>query len=719
MLASNTKPKRRRRWRVIPFLVLSLGLGGCLSSLLPAGVTGEPTLSTDQPAVTQDRQRKLTDRPFGDTGPVRGRETSPSKEDRNEVVFGSGLFASGKTGASKAVASDGEFSLNFAEANVREVAQTVLGDMLGQNFVVDSTIDQRITLRTNRPLARNALLPTLETTLAASGLAIIKDGDVYRVLPAAKAKGSSGRVVSVSGTDRLQPGYGVTIVALEHLAPSQMAKILDPMAPERSILRVDDGRNLLFLSATGPETKNLLETIEIFDVSALKSMSFGYFKLKNAKTTEITSELNSLTRAYQAQSGFNPPQVIPIDRLNAVLVFSSQAATLKLFQNWISRLDKEKSDGEARVYIYRVKNRKAKELAGLVASLFQRGSDTALNRGVDTPPDSKTTDLTTANADVTRTASFQRQDSVRQDTLRIDGRGGQDMRVIADLDNNSLVIKASADEYKSILSALSRLDVVPPLVMVEVTIAEVVLNDQLKFGVEWFFKKKQQDATFSGIDTGRILSKFPGFSYFFNAADVQVVVNAVSDVTSVKIVSSPKVMVMDNKTATLQIGDQVPIITGTTQAVTSVDAPVIQTVKYYDTGVILKVTPQVNAGGLISMDINQEVSNVAPDSSQGVNSPTIQQRKISSTIAIQSGQAVVLGGLIRDQKAVSNTGVPLLSQLPSVGDIFKSSGTKSDRTELIVIISPKVIMDQSDAREATDEIRSKMRGFNSGGNFKR
>jgi general secretion pathway protein D len=190
------------------------------------------------------------------------------------------------------------------------------------------------------------------------------------------------------------------------------------------------------------------------------------------------------------------------------------------------------------------------------------------------------------------------------------------------------------------------------------------------------------------------------------------VLNAMSGVTNVKVLSSPKVMVMDNKTATLQIGDQVPVITSSSQSVSSVGAPVIQTVQYYDTGVILKVTPQVNSGGLVTMDINQEVSNVAADQTgNSTGSPTIQQRKISSAIAIQSGQAIVLGGLIRDSKTTAATGLPLLSDIPKVGDVFKTHDNQIQRTELVILITPKVVWDRSEAREATDEIRSKMQGI--------
>jgi len=361
---------------------------------------------------------------------------------------------------------------------------------------------------------------------------------------------------------------------------------------------------------------------------------------------------------------------------------------------------------EPSVYVYRMKNRKARDVAPLLARLFQTGGNAADAgpRGSDTPPDAKTVELASAPA------SDAPQANPSQDLAGGDDRRNNGLRIIADPGNNSLLIRATPVEYQKVLSALIRLDTIPPQVLIEVTIAEVTLNNSLQYGVEWLFKNgKQNTTTFSGIDAGQILSKFPGFSYFFNAADVQVVLNAVAGVTNVKILSSPKVMVLDNKTATLQIGDQIPVISSNAQSVTAANAPVVQTFQYTDTGVILKVTPQVNSGGLITLDINQEVSNAAPGS-QGTT-PTIQQRKINSSIAIQSGEAVVLGGLMRDNRSVNTKGIPLLSDIPEVGEVFKTHSNQIDRTELIVFITPQVVWDRSDAREATDEVRSKMQSI--------
>lgn len=702
-------------------LFCSLGLSACSGGL--------PLIDKEAPLIAIGKETgKETGGPRGGGGD--GALNAPAQraaddKDRESMVLGSGDFIQAPKGRGAEVTGDGDVELNFSEANVREVAQAVLGNILGQNVVVDAGIDQRVTLRTSKPLKKANLIPTLETTLSAAGLTLVRDGELYRITPSSKARNGTGKAVTIANRGSLQPGYSVVAIRLDHIAPSQMAKILEPLAPERSVLRVDDPRNILILAGTGPEMQSLIETIDVFDVSPMKGMSFGYFKLQHAKAGQVMTELKEFIRAYSNQTGFNAPQIVPVERLNALLVFASHQDTLKLVQGWVRRLDLEKNESDPQLYVYRVKNRKAKELASLISSLFTTGGAdySSTSRAGDTPPETKTLDIATPSAGLAFPSAGATRASQNLDARTMTSyeapqvqpqlQVAQGLRIVADTNNNSLLIRATPKEYQLITAALARLDTVPPLIMVEVTIAEVTLNNDLQYGVEWFFKKGQQSTALSSLASGNVLSAFPGFSYFFNAADIKVVLNAMAGVTNVKVLSSPKVMVLDNKTATLQIGDQVPIITSTSKSVASSDAPIIQTVQYYDTGVILKVTPQVNAGGLITLDINQEVSNVANDSgSVSENkSPTIQQRKISSAIAIQSGQAIVLGGLIRDNKTVTSSGLPFLSEIPRAGDLFKTQDNQIQRTELVVMITPRVVSNRSEAREATDEIRSQMQGI--------
>ena len=458
-------------------------------ALLLSGCAGGSSVGTDGPLIPlpvsnvaksqasgKSSQAGRSDRDSALIAPSGKR----SADTEAETHFGSGEFVQEPSGAAGAAGASGatitgndEVELNFSEANVREVAQSVLGTILGENVVVDAGVEQRITLRTSRPIKKANLIPTLETALAAAGLALLKDGELHRILPAAKARSGGGKSLNIASDGPLPPGSGVTVVRLEHIAPSQMAKILEPLAPEKSILRVDDPRNLMILSATGPEMKSLLETIETFDVSPLKGMSFGYFKLKNARAPQVMNELNNLIKTYANQSGFNPPQIVPIERLNVLLAFASTPQTLKLTQRWITSLDQSRNDIEPSVFVYRVKNRKAKDIAPLLSRLFQTGGNAAEAglRGSDTPPDTKTVEL--ANASPPDAA----QANPSQDLGQGDDKRKNGLRILADPGNNSLLIRATPAEYQKVLSALIRLDTIPPQVLIEVTIAEVTLSE--------------------------------------------------------------------------------------------------------------------------------------------------------------------------------------------------------------------------------------------------
>jgi general secretion pathway protein D len=285
------------------------------------------------------------------------------------------------------------------------------------------------------------------------------------------------------------------------------------------------------------------------------------------------------------------------------------------------------------------------------------------------------------------------------------------VRIVADVRNNALVVYATGAEYEAIDAALQKLDIVPLQVLIEATILEVSLNDNLRYGVQWFFNAGDSTFTFSSLVTGAVASAFPGFSYLFGTSDVRVVVNALSQVTDVKVVSSPQLMVLDNEQARLQVGDQVPIVTRTAQAVTDPDAPLVTEIEYRDTGVLLDIIPRVNASGMVTLDIIQEVSDVTATESSDIDSPTIQQRRIASTVAINSGQTVALGGLIRDRNEVGETGIPVLGDIPLVGNLFKTTSDQVRRTELLVLLTPRVIRDSAEARAVTEELRKRLRAL--------
>jgi general secretion pathway protein D len=258
---------------------------------------------------------------------------------------------------------------------------------------------------------------------------------------------------------------------------------------------------------------------------------------------------------------------------------------------------------------------------------------------------------------------------------------------------------------------LERLDSLPNQVMIEATIAEVTLTDELKYGLRWFFQNAESTFTFSDVSSGAVAQSFPGFSYLFADTDARVALNAISSITNVNVISSPTLFVMDNRTAELQVGDQVPVATQSAVSITTPDAPVVNTISFRDTGVILRITPRVNESGVVILDLDQEVSNVAATTTSGIDSPTIQQRRVHTTVAVQDGDSVALGGLIQDNININSSGVPFVSKIPLIGEAFKSKRNTKQRTELLILITPRIARNRAESAQVTEEFRSRLRSI--------
>jgi general secretion pathway protein D len=282
------------------------------------------------------------------------------------------------------------------------------------------------------------------------------------------------------------------------------------------------------------------------------------------------------------------------------------------------------------------------------------------------------------------------------------------VRIVADDANNSLLIFANAAEYERLRDVLEEVDSVSNQVLLEAVIAEVSLDDDLKFGVRWLFGEDGNKGTFSDLANGAVGSAFPGFSYFLKANDISFSLNALASVTDVRVLSSPSLVVLDNKTAVLQVGDQVPIVTQSAKGTGAGDAPIVNNVELKDTGVILSVTPRVNDSGRVILDIEQEVSTVVKTTTSGIDSPTIRQRKIKTSVVITDGEALALGGLIQERETDGKTKVPVLGDIPLLGNAFRQKTNAISRTELIIFIRPRVIRDMDEARRITREFREQL-----------
>lgn len=673
-------------------------VGACAKSPGREAVTGAPAITTAAPAA--DRQILLTPQSGYPAGaPISRVRTAGGIYPGTERLLGDVPAVVGAPAIT--TTPDGDVTLNFVDADLREVIKAILGDTLGVNYIVDPGVQGSVTMQTSRPMPPAALLSTLEQILSLNAAALVGADGMYKIVPADRATlGAPGaQVVRPAGGTPI--GTATSIVPLRYVAAAEMQKMLEPLAPAGTILNVDTTRNVIVLGGDNATRANLLDVIAAFDVDWLEGTSFALFPAQSNDLESLVAELDAIF-GDQEQGGL--VRFVPIPRLNAILAISTNREYLRRAGTWVTRLDAGEEEVQ-RVFVYFVENARAVELAEILTEIFSPGETPTVTRP-DLAPGLQPIETSGQEAD-----SERQQPTRRRTAGEAEPRTGAQgpIRIIADASRNALVILATPRDYRLVQGAFSRLDIIPLQVLIEATIAEVVLNRELRYGLEWFFRTGSSTFTLSSIAAGTASPVFPGFNYVLSAGDAQVVLNALEQVTDVRVISSPSLAVLDNQTARLLVGDQVPILSRTSQSVDNPDAPIVSSIEYRDTGVQLSVTPRVNAGGLVTMEIDQNVSDVTRTETSDIDSPTIQQRQIQSTIAVQDGQTVALGGLIRDRQDVGSRGVPYLSRIPVIGFLFGQKSNVDGRTELLIFITPRVIRNPVEAGRITDELRSRLR----------
>ena len=448
----------------------------------------------------------------------------------------------------------------------------------------------------------------------------------------------------------------------------------------------------------GPQQEALAieEMVAVLDIDQLGDKSFALIPVEVATVGAVIDNLNvTFGEASKRSIHF-----VPIDRLSAILAISRSAKKLQDAKEWVARFDRANARGSKQVFVYYVKNGRAEELAELMSELFQQTESSVSARVVAPGLEQVET------ASVSGEHSAEGLEATVQKAVRTNSATGP--TVLADNRNNALVIKSTPEEYDEIEAILARLDVVPLQVLIEVIVAEVSLDGELKFGVEWFIKSGSFTAVLSTLANGVVENSFPGFGFSFETSDATVVLNALDKVTDVDVISSPKLMVLDNQSARLQVGDQVPVATRTSVSTDTTDAPIVSSVELVDTGVILEVTPTVNNGGTVSLNVVQEVSEATTTTTSEIDSPTIQTRNIQSTLAVKSGETVALAGLMRDRLEKGEAGIPGLKDVRGLGALFRTRKNINKRTELIVLITPHIVRDPNEMRQLTEELRDSL-----------
>jgi general secretion pathway protein D len=665
------------------------------------------------------------------------------------------------------------FDLNFENTPVATVAKVVLGDILGVGYTIDPRVQGTVSLVSVRPVAKSDIVFVLENALRLSGVVLVRDTAGYRLTPLGDAVGA-GHVDEAGASP--EPGFGVSVVPLQHVSAQTLLKLMDSFATKAGTVRADVTRNLLLIQGTGAERRTAVDTALSFDVDWMRGQSVGVFPVSSGPPAPIITELEKIVDSGENGLSQNVIKFQPIARLNAIMVVSKRPEMLRTAATWIKRLDQADTERTS-VHVYQVKYGDARQIARVLTDMFIGGSGSSLlDSAADQLAPGSGASATSSgdrlsqngNASSSTTNGFgARTGSGTGSTpgfgapaaaagganaaggnAALDGRssgsgGGQpvlqDVRITPDAVNNSLLIYADQANYRIIEATLLQVDRPQIQVAIDLTIAEVTLTNDLSYGVQTYLTSRNVGlkpdtgsilntqattapatitdpttgaATVAGSLTNAFINRaFPGFNFLVgNGTQPTAILDALHSVTSVKVLSNPSLVVINNQVATLQVGNSVPISTGSATVLTTSNT-VVNTIDYRNTGIILRVAPRISVNGNVRLDVEQEISNVPTSSSNTPNlTPIVSERKVKSSILVANGQTVLLAGLISEQQNGTRSALPVFDQIPVLGDAFGHQDNNTTRTELIIFIRPQIIHNGSEAHIVAEELRSKLRG---------
>jgi general secretion pathway protein D len=621
---------------------------------------------------------------------------------------------------------DGTFTVNVDQATIAEAAKLILGETLGFNYVLDPRTQGTVTLVSNRPLSTRDLLSSFEAALRFANAALIQSNGSYKIVALQEVlEGEMGK--ADTGTN-VSDGYGVSAIPLRNVGGPALMEVLESFIARSGTVRASKVGNLILIRGPAEERRALVDVVLSFDVDWMKTQTTSIATLENGKADDVAAKLQTIFAEDTAAAGNNAIKIIPVARINGLIVIANSPEKVRRAMVWIKRLDKQ-SITDPNYFVYAVQNGNAVEIAKILQSTF--GGDGAdAGATAEVAPDRETTqvsmDQAPTNMDPSQPPDAQGQtpgatlgsglttasatSSAEQATTSTLANG---TRITPNPANNTLIIRATPHEYRKIQAMLRQIDAPAVQVLINTTIAEVTLNDQLRYGVQAYFKGDNvAGGYFGGSQAGGLVLKptLPGMNVLVGKiADPRVVIDALAGITTVRVVSSPSVLVLENETATIKVGDQVPI---KVLSSTSTDGgSTNDSFEYKDTGVILKVKPRVSANGMVTIDLGQELSTAFKTVGNVGENPTISQRVITSRVSVNDQQTVLLGGLINSSQEGDRQTVPGADRVPVLGKFVGSTTKEGKRTELIVFMTPRIIRNAEEAAQESQDFRDKMKNL--------
>jgi len=607
----------------------------------------------------------------------------------------------------------GKLVFNFDNAELAEVIRT-LADLLHINYMLDPGVGGKVTIHTAGELDQKDLFPIFYQILEVNGVTAIKRDNMYKIFPlkdAARLPIASrmNRTGTIPAGDRVI----IQVIRLKSVSAQEIAKVLTPFISAEGSIVTQENANILVAVDKADNINKILRLVDVFDADLFERVNYRFYPLQYGDVESMVELMDKVFTAYgtSVKAGLS---FIPIVRLNTLLVVSSQPRAFDEIAVFIKKYDVPSQSTESSIYFYPVQNGRASDIASILNQVFTGGKKESAS-GTST---SKKTDSSFRNPLITA-AKNKKEDSQTQKPAVAtpssasgasvgSGTLNGDVRITEDESRNSLIIEASPSDYQIIKNLLTRLDILPRQVLIEVMIAEISLDESSKMGVEWTYLKN--DA--ANMSTSLLNANMGGSGLQFlvgNPDRWTATLNALATDNKVNILSSPSILASNSMPATIDISQEIPIASSQYQYTNDLNSGLLETsIEYRDTGVMLSVTPNINELGLVTMEINQEVSEQAPSVQVGDREyPSFYKRSTETTLTVQSGQTIVIGGLIRENSSDGSAGLPWFVTVPGLRWLFGKQSDSHSKTELVIMISPYVIDNFDDVDAVTQEFKKK------------
>jgi general secretion pathway protein D len=628
---------------------------------------------------------------------------------------------------------------NFDNADIYEVVR-VMAEIMKITYIIDPKVKGTVNIHTSGQISSKDVFTVFQSILRLNGATAVQKDGVYEIVPLSDAKKLPipPSRTRESGKPSSEEKYMIEIITLKYIPVAEVSKMIKPFLSDGADIVEHPPHNILIIGDVASNVRKSVDIISLFDIDIFTDLRVRIYPILNADVTEVAKEMERIFSSFEVSTKSGRGVGITftaIGRINSLLVVSSIPNIFGKVEGWLKELDKIPTEGgKYGVYVYYVQNAKAKDLAEVLKQIFVTTKDKktefkekvaeqpALPRGVKPPPASPS-------------AAVPKEEGAAVTEGEIN--------IVVDETNNALVIRAFARDYKNILETVKKLDLYPKQVLIEVLLAEITLDDTNKFGIEWarFIDKAGVHTIAFGttpgsppIDpyTAAAALPLPGagtlrYSIIKESERLSAAIKLAATENRLKIVSSPHLLASNNKEAKMQVGKAQPVLTSTyaygstttsgtiVGSTTTPSTGLIEgTIEYKDIGIILTVTPRISDGGLISLELQIEKSDVNTDAlplGNLQNVPVFTKKTAKTILSVLESQTIVIGGLIEDTKDVKKSGIPLLSKIPILGGLFGAQEYTFSKTELVLLMTPHIITDHIQSKSVTEEFKEKVEGL--------